>query len=143
MNMTIEYLQKADLESYKQLIDSCFGASEPLTTYQKNYQADSQAYKIVVAKEGDRIIGSVTFYSIDLFTFSFQPSLELFNVAVLEEFRKQKVAKKLCEFVIDYAKAKGYQSLNLTCLEEAQTAHCFYESLGFEKANSRKYNMFF
>lgn len=138
--MVIEILKKTDIESYKALIDEVFDGSNDISEYKKyNPKAD---YKIVVAKDGNKIVGSVTFYKLELFTYSFQPSLEIFNVAVLEEYRGQKIAKKLFEYIIDYANKNGYKSINLTCLDTAIAAHKLYESLGFLKAGSVKYNLF-
>lgn len=138
--MLIEILKKSDLNSYKELIDECFDGSNNIGEYEKyNPKAN---YKIVVAKDGEKVVGSITFYKLDLFTFSFQPALEIFNVAVLKEYRGQKIAKKLFEYIIDYAKENGYKSINLTCLDTATSAHKLYESIGFVKANSVKYNLY-
>lgn len=137
--MLIEILKKSDLNSYKALIDECFDGSNDVSEYEKY---DSEAnYKIVVAKEDNKIIGSITFYKLDLFTFSFQPVLEVFNVAVLKDYRGQKIAKKLFKYIIDYAKKDGYKSINLTCLDTAIPAHKLYESIGFIKTSSVKYNL--
>ncbi len=138
--MEIEILKKSDIESYKALIDECFDGSNSISEYEK-YDTEAN-YKIIVAKNGNKVVGSVTFYKLDLFTFSFQPALEVFNVAVLKEYRGQKIAKKLFEYVIDYAKKNGYKSINLTCLDTAISAHKLYESIGFVKASSIKYNFY-
>ena len=138
--MEIEILKKSDIESYKALIDECFDGSNSIFEYEK-YDTEAN-YKIVVAKDGNKVVGSVTFYKLDLFTFSFQPALEIFNVAVLKEYRGQKIAKKLFEYIIDYAKKSGYKSINLTCLDTAIPAHKLYESIGFVKASSIKYNFY-
>lgn len=139
MDYKIEQLNKDMLFSYKQLIDKCFGSSNSLEQYEKYEQNDN--YVIIVAKKADEIIGSITLYKIDLFTFEFQPCLMLFNVAVKEEYRKQKVAKSLMDHVIKYAKENGYKSISLTCLDDAFNAHKFYESVGFKKIGSIKYNL--
>ena len=137
--MEIEILKKSDIKSYKALIDECFDGSNGISEYEKyNPEAD---YKILVAKDGDKVVGSIAFYKLDLFTFSFQPTLEIFNVAVLKEYRGQKIAKKLFEYIIDFAKEYGYKSINLTCLDTAIPAHKLYESIGFKKASSVKYNL--
>lgn len=137
--MLIEILKKSDLNSYKELIDECFDGNNDISEYEKyNLEAN---YKIVVAKDGDKIVGSITFYKLDLFTFSFQPILEIFNVAVLKDYRGQKIAKKLFEFIFDYAKKNGYKSINLTCLDTAIPAHKLYESVGFTRTSSIKYNL--
>lgn len=137
--MLIEILRKSDLESYKALIDECFDGSNDICEYKK-YNPEAE-YTIVVAKDGNKIVGSITFYKLNLFTFSFQPVLEIFNVAVLKEYRGQKIAKKLFEFVLDYARKNGYKTINLTCLDTAVDAHGLYESVGFVKTSSVKYNL--
>lgn len=138
--MLIEILKKSDLKSYKKLIDECFDGSNNISEYEK-YNPDAN-YRIVVARDGDKVVGSITFYKLDLFTFSFQPVLEVFNVAVLKDYRGQKIAKKLFEFIFDYAKKNGYKSINLTCLDTAITAHKLYESVGFTRTSSVKYNLY-
>ena len=138
--MIIEKLQINDIESYKHLIDSCFGNSNDLEYYKKSYNKNSN-YEIIVAKENDIVVGSITFYKIDLFTFSFQPALEIFNVAVLPEYRGKKIAKQLFQYVIKYAKENKYNSIYLTCLNTAYDAHHLYESLGFNKMDSLKYQI--
>ncbi len=139
--MLVELLKKSDLKSYKELIDECFDGSNDISEYEK-YNPEAN-YKIVVAKDGEKVVGSITFYKLDLFTFSFQPVLEIFNVAVLKDYRGQKIAKNLFGYVFDYAKENGYKSINLTCLDTAIPAHKLYESVGFNRTSSVKYSLFF
>lgn len=138
--MIIENLRKSDLKSYKDLMDTCFGGSNVIDDYKNNYNKHSN-YEIIVAKDTNKVIGSITFYKINLFTFSFQPALEIFNVAVLPEYRGQKIAKKMFEYIIEYAKNNGYKSIYLTCLDTAYDAHHLYEALGFKRTSSVKYNL--
>ena len=138
--MIIEKLRHSDLSSYKELMDDCFGGSNELDYYKEHY-SDRAQYEIIVAKEDNKIIGSITYYKIELFTFSFQPAIEIFNVAVLKEHREKKIAKNLFEYIIDIAKNNGYKSIFLTCLDNAFDAHNLYESIGFKKVSSRKYNL--
>jgi len=137
--MVVEILKSEDLKSYKELIDECFGVSNNLDLYKKYYK--NQNYKIFVIKDGNRIIGSATQYAIDLFTFSFQPCLMIFNVAVKVAYRNKMIAKKLLKYIIENARSEGYHSISLTCLDNAYAAHRLYESVGFVKANSIKYHM--
>ena len=58
-----------------------------------------------------------------------------------ESYRKQNIAKMLLEHIIENAKKEGCRSISLTCLDTAYPAHKLYESLGFEKANSIKFNL--
>lgn len=136
--MIIEKLKYEDLESYKNLIDECFDGSNDINEYKK-YNENS-TYEIIVAKEDNKIIGSITFYKINLFTFSFQPALEIFNVGVLKEYRGKGIAKIIFEYIINYAKENEYKTIFLTCLDTAYPAHKLYESIGFKKMNSVKYS---
>ncbi len=139
--MIIEKLKKTDLVSYKELIDDAFDGSNDLELYSK-YDENSPSYEIIVIKEKEEIVASITMYKLDLFTFSFQPALELFNVAVKKAYRRQNLGKIIMNYVIDYAKENGYKTINLTCLESEIGVHSYYESVGFKKAASRKYSMY-
>lgn len=141
MEIKIEKLKKVDIEGYKALIDECFDGSNPITEYQQ-YNENNDSYTILVAKDGNKIVGSITYYKMDLFTFSFQPTIEIFNVAVLKSYRGQKIAKKIFAYIIEYANSNGYKCINLTCLDTAEDAHHLYESLGFKRASSVKYNLY-
>jgi Predicted acetyltransferase len=138
--MKIEKLQMSDIASYKNLIDTCFGGSDDLEHYRNHYD-DNAPYEIIVAKDNDVVVGSITFYKIDLFTFSFQPALEIFNVSVLPEYQGKKIAKNIFNYITNFAKENGYKSIFLTCLDSATNAHHLYESVGFKKMNSFKYNL--
>ena len=138
--MIIEKLKYEDLSSYKNLIDECFNGSNDLIEYQQNY-SNNTSYEIIVAKVDDTIVGSITFIKLDLFTFSFQPMLEIFNVSVLEEYRGKKIAKQIFEYIIGYAKENNYKSIVLTCLDTAHDAHRLYESVGFTRTSSIKYKL--
>jgi len=139
--MIIERLRKEDLNQYKNLIDEAFDESNEINEYYM-YDETSSSYEIIVAKINDKIVGSVTMYKLELFTFSFQPAIEIFNVAVLKEYRKQNIAKQLLEYVKKYAKENGYKQICLTCLDDATPAHKLYQSVGMTKASSIKYNLY-
>ena len=134
--MTIEKLTPADLSAYKALMDECFGNCS-IDGYR-----ESGAYDIVVAKESGVLLGSMTLYKIELFTFGFQPCIELFNVAVTASARGRGIGRALMDYAKEYAKEHGYHSISLTCLEEATPAHKLYEAAGFKKAPSRKYALY-
>jgi len=137
--MKIELLKAEDIKLYKNLIDEVFGTSNSIEKY--NEYSEDKGYRIFVVKSEGLIVASATQYSIELFTFDFQPSLMIFNVAVRESYRKQNIAKMLLEHIIENAKKGGYRSVSLTCLDTAYQAHKLYESLGFEKVNALKYNL--
>ncbi len=138
--MIIEKLKKEELDKYKKLIDEAFDGSNDIEKYEE-YDENSDIYEVLVLKEKNEIIGTVTMYKIQLFTFGFQPSIELFNVAVSKAYRRKNLGSIMLKYVIEYAKENGFKSIHFTCLESEEGVHQFYESMGFVKANSRKYNM--
>ena len=140
--MIIEKLQVKDINEYKELIDECFESSNNIEQYINGYDYNSEDYTVLVSKIDNKIVGSITFYKINLFTYSFQPVIEIFNVAVLKEYRGQSIAKTIFENIINYAKENNYKSINLTCLDTAYNAHKLYESVGFKKASSVKFNLY-
>ena len=137
--MIIEKLNKKDINEYKDLIDEVFGSSN-IDEFQR-YDENNNNYTILVAKQDDKIIGTITMYMINLFTFSFHPSIELFNVAVSNKYRGLGISKKLFEFVINYAKGNNYKMIYLTCLNDACIAHKLYESIGFHRTSSIKFEL--
>jgi GNAT superfamily N-acetyltransferase len=139
--MIVEKLKREDLPKYKSLIDEAFDGSQEMDKYLK-YDENNSSYEIIVLKEKEDIVATVTMYKLELFTFSFQPTIELFNVAVRKEYRRKNLGKILMEYVIDYAKTNGYKTIHLTCLESEKSVHEFYENVGFSKSESRKYSMY-
>ena len=140
MKYTVDILEKQDLPSYKSLIDECFGDSCDIEKYYS--YSDNKGYRIFVVKDGDEVIGSVTWYAVDLFTFDFQPCLMLFNVAVRKNRRRENIASEMLKYVISQAEKEGYKSISLTCLNDAYPAHKLYESVGFVRTDSIKYSLY-
>jgi GNAT superfamily N-acetyltransferase len=141
MEIKLEYLKASDIAQYKILIDETFNNNNPLDIYEKSYDENSSSYKIVVAKDGDRVIGSVTIYMVDLFTFDFQPIIEVYNVAVLKAYRGSNTASLLFDFLKEFAEKNGYKTISLTCLADAHRAHNFYEKMGYDRLDRFRYSM--
>ncbi len=136
--MIIEKLKYKDIEKYKELIDDSFGSSNNIEVYRKMYKEDSN-YNIIVCKDNDKIVGSITYITIDLFTFNNQPFVELFNVCTNIDYRRMGIAEKILKYIKKEVKKLGYKSIYLTCLENACGAHRFYENMGFRKTDSPKF----
>ena len=141
-NIHIEKLAEADLSKYRELLGECFGAASMPETYSGLYDSNNN-YDIIVAKDGDELVGAMTLVRVDLFSFKDLPFLMLFDVCVSAHRRKAGVATKIMKYIRDYAVKNGYHSISLTCRNSAHDAHSFYERMGFDKVDSRKYSMFF
>jgi len=133
LEITLEYLKYEDLEAYKTMRDDILGESMPLSHYQVNFDDDHRTVKIIVAKKGEEIIGTITFALIDTFTGPLDPKIEFSNFATTLAARGTDTAKLLMNYVTDYALANGYKSVVVNCMASAERAHGFYEKMGFEK----------
>lgn len=99
----------------------------------KNYKSELErpdAFLFVAKKDG-KIIG---FVSARLIT----PVVEIFNIAVLPEFRKQGIGGKLFGEILIGAVKNGAKVCWLEVRESNKTARKFYENLKFENVGKRK-----
>ena len=133
MEITLEYLKYEDLKAYKTMRDDILGESMPLTHYQANFDETHRTLKIVVAKKGEEIIGTITFAPIDTFTGVLDPKIEFSNFATSLAARGTDAAKLLMNFVTDYALENGYKSVVVNCITSAKRAHGFYAKMGFRE----------
>lgn len=139
MEVTIEYLKHADLPQYKKMLDDVLGESNSLEYLQAYYKEHHASVKVVVAKKETEIVGTITFTLIDTFTSAMDPKIEFSNFATALAARGTDAATLLMNFVMDYAKAHGYQSIVVNCLADAARAHRFYEKMGFERLDSVRF----
>jgi len=141
MKTKLEYLKHSDLKAYKTLLDDVLGGGGLLEDYQAHYKEDHPSVKVVVAKKGDEIIGTITFVLMDTFTSPLDPKIEFSNFAVAPLASGTDVAPLLMEFVSDFAKEHGYKSIVVNCLAKAQRAHHFYNKMGFEQLDSIRFQI--
>lgn len=133
MEITLEYLKHEELQEYKSMLDDVLGESNSLEYFQTYYKENHPNVKVIVAKKGNEIIGTITFTLINTFTSPLDPKIEFSNFATSLSARGTNAATRLMNFVFDYAKEHGYHSIAVNCLADADRAHRFYEKMGFEK----------
>lgn len=141
MNIKLEYLKYDDLAAYKALLDAVLGESQTLEHYQTHYQEGHTSIKVLVAKKEQEIVGTITFALIDTFTSQLDPKIECSHFATALAARGTNTATLLMNFVFDYAKEHGYQSVAVNCLADAQRAHQFYEKIGFERLDRVRFQL--
>ena len=139
MEIKLEYLKTTDLQNYKCLLDDSLGTDVSLACMQAKYRDDHPYLKTVVAKKGLEIIGTITFALIDTFTGTNDPKIEFSNFAVAPAARGTETATLLMNFVVDYARDHGYQSIVVNCGVNAERAHRFYEKMGFQRAETARF----
>ena len=87
----------------------------------------------VLAMDGDRIAGCASISYIWIMPTFSHPSgkrAHLMNVYTRKEYRRQGVAQKMVEFLIDDARAHGATEISLDATEMGKP---LYKSLGFEE----------
>lgn len=84
-----------------------------------------------VAREGHKIVGFV-------FSRLITPAVEIFNIAVLPEFRKQGIGRKLLDAILERAVKAGCRECWLEVRESNLEARRFYEKLNFQNVGRRK-----
>jgi len=80
----------------------------------------------VVLDEKREIIGTIALRSIE-------EKIEIKRMCVKKELRKQGIAKKLMEVVLDYIKDKNLKKIFLETYKQFDNAIAFYEKNGFER----------
>lgn len=128
----VEELKNEDLKLYQTLMEKVF-LSEFVTD---NYKADN--YKVLVIKEDNKIVASLTYYKIKIFT---TKRLELSSLAVDPDYRGKKYADKLFEYLLEYAKANYYSKIYVSCNKEAKAAHALYNKYGFKEEDSLRFGL--
>ena len=66
------------------------------------------------------------------------PEGNITNVAVIEQYRRQNIAKKMIEYLLQCAKDIGVTDVTLEVREKNVAAISLYEKLGFVEAGIRK-----
>lgn len=88
---------------------------------------------LIVAREGDRLVGMATLASFPLPTGA---RGHLDDVVVDRAMRGRGIARLLLEAVIELARARGLRTLDLTSRPSRESAIRLYESVGFERRDS-------
>lgn len=85
----------------------------------------------VVEEEG-KIIGFITASIRNVVRYP-RPIMEIDELYVVQEFRKQGIGKQLVEFIEHLAKEKNCCRVYIASHARFETAHKFYEGLGYNK----------
>ena len=90
--------------------------------------ADYLRYDVLVAVRGNRVVGFIVSRALS------EDEREILNLAVSPDFRRQGIARALCETIMDGFRGGVY----LEVRESNHAARKLYESLGFEAVGSRQ-----
>jgi ribosomal protein S18 acetylase RimI-like enzyme len=93
---------------------------------------------MVVAKEGQRIVGVATLYIQQKIG---KRTSHIEDVVVDEEFRGQGLGKKLIQTLISAAKTRKVGTIHLTSRPERTAANALYKKLGFKLKKTNPYSL--
>jgi GNAT superfamily N-acetyltransferase len=131
--MTIELLKKEEipelLELYKELGDFEMDLEESKKAYDK--MLSDENYYLLVAKEDDKIIGTVLGIVCHSLLILGKPFMVVEDVVVKEEYRRQGIGKKLFEEIDKISHERECLYSILVSSGHRKNAHVFYENQGY------------
>lgn len=119
--------QTEDLKSLLTVFEDVF-EMEPFTHPSDEYLLkllSSGKFFAVIAKSENRVIGGLTVYILDQY-YSEKPQAYIYDLAVLTEFQRRGIGKKLMAFTIEYCREQGYESAFVQAEEVDDYAVEFY-----------------
>ena len=125
--MQITKMKITDAQELAELDKICFAVPWSKKSFEEEAQNSLATYYL--AKDEDKIIGYCGVWKVS-------GEGQITNIAVLPEYRKQRVASKMLEKIIEECK-DTYQVI-LEVRESNIPAICLYEKYGFKKAGIRK-----
>src|SRR5690554_1350146 len=72
---------------------------------------------VVAAKEGQQVIGGLTAYRLKQY-YSTKTLVYIYDLAVLNEFQRKGIGKKIIEFIIDYSREMGCEEVYVQAEKE-------------------------
>ena len=127
--MKIIKFEKQYVQEVKNLSDTLF--EDGWTIQQFDCELSNNSSYVLLLQNQQKIIGFV--FARILFD-----ELEILNIGIQKQFQGQKLAKKLLQQVLDYAKTKTVTKAFLEVRQDNLPALALYKSVGFETNRLRK-----
>ncbi len=90
-------------------------------------------YQLFVADFENEIIGTFALLIMDNLGHMGTPAAVLEDIGISAKFQGKGIGKKLMEFAMNEAKNKGCYKMTLSSNLKRESAHAFYDSLGFKR----------
>ncbi|MFH1516031.1 MAG: ribosomal protein S18-alanine N-acetyltransferase [bacterium] len=123
MNQHIRKMTMDDLDDVMQIEESSFSAPWSRYTFEFDLLHNPHASYFVIMKDG-LLVGYAGLWI-------FEPVGHIINMAVVDEFRHQKLASAMLEHVIEFGWNTGVESFTLEVRESNKAAIELYQSHGF------------
>ena len=139
MTITVEIAREVDdalVEGLNHLLPQLSSSAPPLTRDSVQELVDSPALTIFVARDGDRVVGSLT-----LVVFAIPTGLRAWieDVVVDGATRGAGIGQALTNAAIDESRERGVRSIDLTSRPSRVAANKLYVKLGFEPRETNVY----
>jgi aminoglycoside 3-N-acetyltransferase I len=132
LNLEIQILKSDDLEGLKELItvfENVFEMENFKLPNETHLQRllKKETFIAVVAKTENKIMAGLTVYVLDQY-YSTKPLAYIYDLAVMTEYQRQGVGKKLMEFTTEYCRQKGFEEVFVQADKVDAYAIDFYRS---------------
>jgi ribosomal protein S18 acetylase RimI-like enzyme len=141
MSITVEVATEASdqlLAGLNQLLPQLSSSAPPLTISDLEALVRSPASTLLVALDGDVMVGSLT-----LVNFLIPTGLRAWieDVVVDEKCRGLGVGAALVNAAVDECRRRGIRSIDLTSRPSREAANALYRKLGFEQRETNVYRL--
>lgn len=127
--LTFSKIKESDAKELAELDEQCF--SVPWSEAAFSNDAKNPIAEYVIARIDDKIVGYAGFWQV-------LDEGQITNIAVLKEFRRQRIAQKMLFELISRAKSKNLKVLSLEVRESNLAAINLYSGLNFKNVGIRK-----
>ncbi len=127
--LTFSQIKETDAKELAVLDEKCF--SSPWSEASFLNEAKNPLAQYVIARIDDKIVGYAGFWAVT-------NEGQITNIAVLKEYRRQKIAHKMLKELINIAKTKDLKVLSLEVRESNLAAINLYSQFNFKKVGLRK-----
>jgi len=143
MEISIREAKKEELGEVVRITDAAFNIPYQKEEYELKYKEppeilveefESGKTKVLVALLGAEVVGAIRYRTtnLDKYIPHDKNSVEIFKLAVLKKYRKQRIGEKLMAKVERVVKEQGYPLAVLNCMLE-ENLPSYYQKLGYEE----------
>jgi GNAT superfamily N-acetyltransferase len=134
MHPEVKKLGDKDLDKFTALIrvfENVF-EMEDFSIPDNNYLQhllEKDDFLVFVAMLDDKVVGGLTAYTLQQY-YSTKPLVYLYDLAVLTDYQRQGIGKKLIAGITDYCKSMGVEEVFVQADEADEHAVAFYHTTG-------------
>lgn len=132
----ITEIDQTIVAAFEHLIPQLSKSNPPPTIEELRAIASSRATALLVAKDADEIVGSLT---LALFRIPTGLRAWIEDVVVDQSARGKGVGRILNEAALDHARAAGAKTVDLTSRPSREAANRLYKNIGFKKRETNVY----